>query len=154
MDNQNVSLIIGDNKFNYRVAVLIENNGRVLLENSGDFWNMVGGRVHIGESSLEAAKRELKEELGIEILDLKLINVSENFFEWMGKHQHEMLFVYKLNLDNRNEITQKDNFKCLDSDEIFKWFNKDEVEKLICKPEIIQKLVKFDTEEIIHAIQK
>ena len=154
MDNQNVSLIIGDNKFNYRVAVLIENNGRVLLENSGDFWNMVGGRVHIGESSLETAKRELKEELGIEIFDLKLINVSENFFEWMGKHQNEMLFVYKVDLDNNYEITQKDNFKCLDSDEIFKWHKIDDIDSLVCKPAIIKELAKRDNNQITHTIEK
>ena len=124
MDDKNLTVENGNNRFNFRVAVLIENNGRVLLENSGPFWNMIGGRVHIGESSLDAAKRELKEELNIEVESLKLINVSENFFEWMGKNQQEMLFVYRTNVDDKYEIVKQEEFKCLDSNEIFKWFDK------------------------------
>ena len=63
MDDRNIAIVNGENKFNFRVAVLIENKGRVLLETAGEFWNMIGGRVQFGESSLDAAKRELKEEL-------------------------------------------------------------------------------------------
>ena len=102
-------------------ALIINSNNCILLGHSHCEYQFPGGHVLENEGLLYALKRELKEELGIEIFDLKLINVSENFFEWMGKYQHEMLFVYNVDLDNNYEITQKDNFKCLDSDEIFKW---------------------------------
>ena len=154
MDDRNISFVMGENKFNFRVAVLIENKGRILLSNSGDFWNMIGGRVHIGESTLEAVKRELKEELGIEVVGLKCINVSENFFKWMGKNQQELLFVYKVDLDNKYEITKKDTFKCLDSDEIFEWHKIEDIDALICKPVIIKNLVKNENYQISHTINK
>lgn len=153
MDNQNITIISGENRFNFRVAVLIENEGRILLESAGEFWNMIGGRVHFGETSLEAASRELKEELGIEVSNLTLINISENFFEWMGKHQQEMLFVYKAVLDKSYNIVGKDSFKCLDSDEVFKWYNKKDIEKLDCRPEIIKKPV-LDDNGLKHMIDK
>ena len=153
MDDRNIAIVNGENKFNFRVAVLIENKGRVLLETAGEFWNMIGGRVQFGESSLDAAKRELKEELNIEVDDLKIINVSENFFEWMGKKQQEMLFVYKASLSDEYEITSKDEFKCLDTDEIFKWHDKANIENLVCRPEIIKNLI-FQDDAITHQIEK
>ena len=153
MDNQNITIVNGNNKFNYRVAILLEHNGRILLETAGEFWNMIGGRVQFGESSLDAAKRELKEELDIEVDNLKLINVSENFFNWTGKNQQEMLFVYKTKLSDEYKITLKDEFKCLDTDEIFKWHNKKDIEKLVCKPEIIKKIV-FNDNSLSHEIER
>lgn len=152
MDEKNITFVNGEDRFNFRVAILIENNDRFLLATSGEFWNMVGGRVHLGESSLEAAKRELKEELNIEVDNLNLINISENFFEWMGKKQQELLFVYKVILTSEYTITSKDEFNCLDSDEVFKWHDKATIENLICKPEIIKKLI-FQDDEISHNIQ-
>lgn len=152
MDNKNITFVNGENKFNFRVAILIENKGRFLLETAGEFWNMIGGRVQFGESSLDAAKRELIEELDIEVDNLTLINVSENFFEWMGKKQQEMLFVYKATLSDKYEITSKDEFKCLDTDEVFKWHDKASIEGIVCRPEIIKKLI-FQNKIISHHIE-
>ena len=153
MYDMNITIVNGENKFNFRVAILIENKGRFLLETAGEFWNMIGGRVQFGESSLEAAKRELKEELNIEVDYLTFINVSEIFFEWMGKKQQEVLFVYKVILSDEYAITSKDKFKCLDTNEMFEWHNKKNIEKLVCKPDIIKKLI-FQNDIISHQIEK
>ena len=153
MDEKNITFVNENHRFNLRVAILIEYKDMVLLENSGNFWNMIGGRVHFGESTLEAAKRELKEELGISISNMILINVSENFFSWMGYDQQEMLFIYKAKIDESFECVKQEEFKCLDSDEMFKWHNKRDVERLICKPEIIKSLVK-DNKVLSHTIEK
>ena len=153
MENRNITIVNENVRFNYRVAFIIKHKNRVLLENTGGFFNMIGGRVQFGESSLSAAKRELKEELNIEVDNIKLINVSENFFDWAGKRQHEMLFVYEIVLDDSYEIVKKDNFKCLDADdEIFTWFDVNEVEKLDCRPKVIKKLVKQTIGQFTHVI--
>ena len=153
MENQNISVVNGNIKFNFRVAVIIKHQNRVLLENAFGFWNMIGGRVQFGESSRVAAQRELKEELNIEVDNLKLINISENFFKWAGKNQQEMLFVYETVLDDSFDIVNKNQFKCLDAeDEIFVWQDIDDVEKLDCRPEIIKQLVKRTDDKITHAI--
>ena len=153
MDNQNITIVNGANKFNFRVAVLIEHKDRVLLETAGEFWNMIGGRVHFGDSTLEAAKRELKEELNADFADLKLINVSENFFSWMGSNQQELLFVYRAVVDDSYAFTKEEEVKCADADKIFKWHNKKDVENLVCRPEIIKELIK-QGEGITHEIKK
>lgn len=153
MDEQNLTVEKGEIRFSFRVAIILKNRDRVLLEKFDDFWNMIGGRVHFGEDTLESAKRELKEELGIEIDDLKLINISENFFPWFGKYQQELLFVYTAELNDDIEITKKEEFKCLDKDTPFKWHNKNDVESLNCKPGIIKKLVMQDA-GITHYVIK
>lgn len=47
---------------------------------------MPGGRVHAGESTLNAIKRELIEELGLKDVTPKLIKVSEQFFVFDNKN--------------------------------------------------------------------
>lgn len=58
------------------------------------FWVPVGGRVEFGETSTEAIIREVREELSVEITDLRLLGVLENIFEFDGGDGHEIVFVY------------------------------------------------------------
>ena len=85
---EDVSVLIDNYKFNFRVCCLIENKNRYLLEKSTecDFLNLPGGRVHAGESTLDAMKRELKEELHLENVEPKLLKVTEQFFAFDNKN--------------------------------------------------------------------
>ena len=64
--------------------ILIANDGRILLQYRNkdnkwnqDSWGEFGGQIEEGETPEEAVKRELKEELGIELVDLKFF--KKNF---------------------------------------------------------------------------
>ena len=64
--------------------ILIANNGTILLQNrdknnrwNQDSWSEFGGQIEKGETPKEAVKRELKEELGIELTRLKLFKEYE-----------------------------------------------------------------------------
>lgn len=50
-------------------------------------WALPGGHLEYGESIIECAKRELKEELGIDGLELKIISMVENIDE-RGHYVH------------------------------------------------------------------
>ena len=50
-------------KFNVRVAVLVEHNDRLLTQNEGESYWLIGGRAHFGEDSKQAILREIAEEL-------------------------------------------------------------------------------------------
>lgn len=60
----------------FGVKCVIENNGEILMiQNSygRKRWTFPGGKIEKGESKENAAKRESKEEVNIDILDIKFI---------------------------------------------------------------------------------
>ena len=64
-----ISFDQGNNRFNYRVVgVVIHKNSVLLHQGEGDsFWIFPGGRAELGESAEQTLRREMKEELGIEV---------------------------------------------------------------------------------------
>lgn len=64
--------------------VLIVKDGAVLLVKHAyqDHYFLPGGMVKKGETFEQAAKRELKEEVGIELGKLRLFGVYNNFYEY------------------------------------------------------------------------
>jgi ADP-ribose pyrophosphatase YjhB (NUDIX family) len=83
------------------IAVCVFRDGnRILVAEEVDavtksrFARPLGGGVDDGERSEEAAEREIREEIGQEICELRLLGVLENIFEYLGKHGHEIVFVY------------------------------------------------------------
>jgi ADP-ribose pyrophosphatase YjhB (NUDIX family) len=79
---------------------LFRNGDKILVSTSFDstkqeyFCRPLGGGIEFGESSQEAMLREIREELGLEIENLKLLEVIENIFIYEGKQGHEVVFVY------------------------------------------------------------
>lgn len=58
------------------------------------FYRPLGGGVLAGESSRDAVVREIKEEIGCEVVDLELLGVLENVFTLEGRPGHEIVFMY------------------------------------------------------------
>lgn len=80
-----------------RVATLIKSaNGYLFEQNKNGYIYTVGGKIQLNESSLEAAKREIKEELDFEVNDLKLKCVLENFYSNNEGSVHEVCFIYEV----------------------------------------------------------
>lgn len=62
--------------------VFITRNGQLLLGKrkncyGAGSWALPGGHLEVGEKMIDAAKREIKEELGIEGVDLKFAVISD-----------------------------------------------------------------------------
>lgn len=152
--NPDVSMHIGNTKFNFRVACIVEYDGKILLHkrDTDDFWNLVGGRVKCNEDTLSALKREMEEELNINITDAKLVNVSENFFYYDNQNYHEMLFIY-YHKTNDAKLIQKQDFLSLDNEHMtYHWFSKEEIKNIVCKPQIIYSVINQDVNTLTHNI--
>lgn len=96
-----LTVMLNETLLNIRTAILIETKNGYIFEKSPQniYFFTVGGRVKTKETSLEAAKREGFEELGIKIENLEISAVVENFFNDDNKNFHEICFYYKANYD-------------------------------------------------------
>lgn len=142
-----------ERNFNFRVGAFIHCENKILLHrpSSTKFWNLVGGRVKFQESTLQAIKRELKEELGHEFDAFVLRRVHENFFVWQGHKATELLFVYDLEINSNHPLFKKEQFELDDTE--FAWFETDQVtqEKLFCLPKQIYEMALEKDWKFIHS---
>lgn len=107
------------------IAVLIEDNNKILLghrissyKDTGgiyepDSWTLPGGKQEYDETTLEAAVREVKEETNLDVLNLKLLFVSDD----MSSDRHFVTIDY-ITSDYSGEVKVMEPTKI---DE-WKWF--------------------------------
>ena len=58
------------------------------------FHRPLGGHVEFGEYAIDTVHRELQEEIGQGLADVRLLGVLENIFPWGGGTAHEIVFLY------------------------------------------------------------
>jgi len=104
------------------IAICVFRNGnRILVGDARDpetnhvFYRPPGGRIEFGEPSEVALRREMREELNVDILDPILIGVMENLFTFDGKQGHEIVFVFDATLADRS-LYDCDRFVGTESD--------------------------------------
>ena len=109
------------------IAICVfRNQGRILALEITDpstgerFYRPAGGGVEFGEYSQDALRREMREELGVEIEAPVLLGVLENIFFYNGRPGHEIAFVYDAQFVDR-QLYQQSHFKVTeDSGDEFK----------------------------------
>ncbi|MBM3152021.1 MAG: NUDIX hydrolase [Chloroflexi bacterium] len=83
------------------IAICVfRHGGRILAGEGFDrnkgalFYRPLGGTIEFGERSEDTVRRELHEEIGAEVTDLRLLATLENIFEYEGQPGHEIVQVY------------------------------------------------------------
>jgi ADP-ribose pyrophosphatase YjhB (NUDIX family) len=73
------------------------------------FHRPLGGHVEFGEYAEHTVRRELLEEIGQSLSEVKLLGVLENIFDWAGSRVHEIVFVFGASFqdDSAYEIAEQ-----------------------------------------------
>ena len=83
------------------IAICVfHHDGRILAAEGRDpikgqlFYRPLGGAIEFGEHSADTIERELAEELGAAVTDLRYLGALENVFTFGGQTGHEIIMVY------------------------------------------------------------
>ena len=103
-------------RFNYRTVGVFIDRARVLLHKVGTnpYWSLPGGRVEFHESSIDAIRREMDEELGQKITVVRPLWATENFFTNYGGKCHEVAFYFLCELPAGSYCLTSENFIRID----------------------------------------
>ena len=146
-------------QFGCRVAGIAIDDERVLLENykEEDFWALPGGGVNFLEPAKEALKREMREELGVEIQVGRLIWVVENFFNHDIKSYHEVGLYFLMTLPEKAQVRQTRAAFVSKDDTLkttFKWHQLDELSNITLYPPFLQRGLKRVPDKTEHIVEK
>lgn len=106
------------------VAVIVDDDGRVLLTKRSippflDLWVMPGGKIELGEPIYDALKREVHEEVGLEIEIERLIDVFEHLTPG-DENCHFVILYYRCRplycdvVHNKDEVAEFAWVSCSD----------------------------------------
>lgn len=100
----------GDVRFTYRVSGIALHDGHVLLQRcqSENCWFPPGGRAELLESARDTLRREMREEMGVEVQVERLLWVTENFFGHRRKAFHELCLYFAMSLPPEPQFYAKD----------------------------------------------
>ena len=150
----------GNNWFRYRTGGIIIDNDKMLFVKSaiGDYYYMVGGGVHLGETSKACIEREIYEETSIHTCVEHLAVVCENFFKGIGGtinglDCHTIEFYYYM------KILDEDLKSCkseTDEGEELVWLSLEEIALKEIKPTFIKENINniMNEKKIIHIIEE
>ena len=94
-------------RFNYRVAGVAIHEGRVLLDRNSrnNYWVLPGGHPEMMEPMSEALRREMQEEIGVDVEVVRLLWMMENFYR-RKREIHELSFYFLVNLKPGSPLLQ------------------------------------------------
>ncbi len=142
-------------KLNIRVAGIIIHNNKILTHRdiNKDHYCLPGGRIEIGETSEQAIKREIKEELGKDVEIIEYKSTIENFFEFENNKYHEIYFLYKIEFVNEEDKKINYTIHNVEGKQYlqYEWLELNKINKYNILPECLKDIIS-DKEGLIHVI--
>ena len=150
---------VQNNWFRYRTGGILTHENKILFVKSaiGNYYYMIGGGVHLNETSETCIEREILEEAGISASVDHLAVVCENFFKGVGGkidklNCHTIEFYFLMNIDdNLDSIKNR-----TDEGEELVWLTIEEIMQNEIKPKFISERIVdiVNGNNIIHIIEE
>lgn len=104
---------MNDKHIELLVRAIIEIDGKILVcqKRGKNYYFLPGGHVEFGESSEYALKREIKEELGLEVAEANFIGGSEHAFVEDGIDKQEINLAFEVKTDRMEIESQEDHLR-------------------------------------------
>lgn len=154
---EDISIQIGQRLFNYRVSAVFRCGDKILLHHGldKDHYTLPGGRVKEGESTVTALKREMKEEMGLDIEYVRPFSFIENFFEMDGKLYHELLVTHELKFKDE-AVYFKEKIMPIEPEKQgkleFLWFDINKLDNIDFVPIKLKEGIKRNSKDFLHFI--
>lgn len=150
----------GNACFNYRiVGVAVHEDAAFLHQAEGDrFWTFPGGRAELGEAAEQTLKREMIEELGVEVEVVRLLWFVENFFRYAEMDYHEIALYFLMRLPSSCEYLSGPGPFLGHEDEgtklVFQWFplRPEVLSGLPLLPSFLQTALRTLPESVQHVV--
>ena len=104
------------------VLGIARKNDKILVSEGYDkiknevFYRCIGGGIDFLEKSVDALKREFKEEVKMDINVGKFLGICENIFTYNGKEGHELILFYEVNI---KDVDYKERYHVIDGNSEF-----------------------------------
>ena len=72
------------------------------------FYRPLGGGIEFGEYGAQAIVREMREEIGAEITNVRYLGLSENIFTHIGERGHEIVLLFEAEFVDRSFYERDD----------------------------------------------
>lgn len=141
-----ISFKTTEGRFNYRVAgLIVKDNKLLIMQDKGQpYFYVPGGRIKMNEKSEDAVKREIQEELGVEVNVDRMLWINENFFkeETSEEQFHEVCIFYLVEL-KENENLKGNEFVVDEEGKIhtYYWKTLDEIKYINLYPHFLREKI-------------
>jgi 8-oxo-dGTP pyrophosphatase MutT (NUDIX family) len=160
-DSKMVCANINGTVFMLRAGALCVEDGRLLICRTPGlpYWYLPGGRVHAGETLVEAIHREVVEEIGCTPVSAELAWLTENFFDHDGTPVHEIGVYFSVTLPRDAEaLVWQDTITRIETGDemelIWCWLPLGELAGIDLRPSFIAEYLNKTTTGITHIVHR
>lgn len=77
-------------------------------------WRPPGGTIEFGERGSDTVVREIREELGVDVVEPVYMGTVENIFTYLGAAAHELIRVYTARFADPRDY-ERERFECVEA---------------------------------------
>ena len=151
-----ITFMRGNTKFTYRIAGVAIHDGYVLLQRAedGSEWFVPGGRAELLETAQDGLRREMREELHVDIHVERMLYVVENFFSVGDIPHHELGLYFSVSFLDESMYDKQRTFPVMDANMpfIFQWIPLHTLETVVVYPLCLQKALQSSDETTQHIV--